>query len=118
MTATSNENIDIKLTVEQTFIINNILDRYYRMIRDIIDGNMYKNISDLIFKLDEIVRTNPYNNNIYYISMSISEINLLCNILDKYKYVVRDIIPKPNVIFIADIIYDIKYQLITESKNV
>lgn len=118
MTATSNENIDIRLTVEQTFEVNNILDRYYRMIRDIIDENMYKDISNLIFKLDDITRTNPYNNNIYYISMSISETNLLCNILDKYKYVVRDIIPKPNVIFIADIIYDIKYQLTTESKNV
>ena len=110
--------MDICLTVDQTLKTNRILCNYLNLIRS-LDNYEYVDIVKNINKIfDNMLYTEPYKDNLYYISLSLDDIKVVFNILDKYKYIVRDVIPKPEVMFIADIIYDIKYQLVVEGNNI
>lgn len=110
--------MDICLTVDQTLKTNCILCNYLNLIRS-LDNHEYVNIVKNISKIfNNILYTEPYKDNLYYIPLSLDDIKIVFNILDKYKYIVRDIMPKPEIMFIADIIYDIKYQLVLEGNNI
>ena len=113
-----NKDIDICLTVNQALKVDNIIYQYSGLIRSICTEEYRKQLDIIKSKLYDILQQEPYNDSLYYIKFTQTEISLIFDILNKYKYMVHDIIPKPDVIYISDIMYDIRYQLVTEGEDI